>query len=65
MIEKITLKIVSPVVIGGRLPGQVFRVAAVDGVPAELYWRSRIADGSAVVEAAPTPQAAKAAKQKD
>ena len=71
MTTKVTLKITAAVAVGGRRPGDVFRVDAVDDVPRDLYWRSRIKDGEAEivspepaepVRPAPTP---KAAKQKD
>ncbi len=49
MIEKIALKVEAQVTTGGKLPGQTFRVNAIDGQPADLYWRSRIADGAVIV----------------
>jgi hypothetical protein len=68
MMDKLTLKIAAPMKTGGYMPDQEFRVDAVDGVPASLYWRNRLEDGDAVV--VPTnepepPQPAPKAKKKD
>lgn len=57
---RITLKNVSSVDLGGKKAGSIFKVPATDdGVPADLYWRKRIADGSVVTVVAPVvkPQA--------
>jgi hypothetical protein len=66
MMQKITLKITAPMKTGGFMPDQEFRVDAVDGLPADIYWRNRLDDGDAVVVSTDEPQPApKAAKKKD
>jgi hypothetical protein len=76
--SKIWLRIDAAIAVGGRAPGAVFGVPVTDGVPADLYWRNRIADGDAVVvpdphaasvpdpapEPAPAPTAARKAQSK-
>lgn len=48
MPSTITLKITGPVPLGGKRPGETFRVKADDeGNPVDLYWRRRLADEAA------------------
>lgn len=66
---KIRLRIAAQVEIGGHKPGSEFQVPATDGLPTDLYWRKRVADGSAILvsdtPAAARPAAPKAAPKKD
>lgn len=62
---KIKLRIAASVEIGGRKPGEEFMVKATDDkTPLDLYWRRRLADGSAVLVADPAPAARPAAPPK-
>mgnify|MGYP000897041946 CR=1 FL=1 len=55
---KITLKNVSQTTLKGTKPGQTFQVDADgDGAPIDLYWRKRLADGSAERVASPATPA--------
>lgn len=47
---KIKLKNTSLVPIGGKQPGEVFRVAASDSqTPQDAYWRARLKDRDGIV----------------
>lgn len=47
--DRIKLKNVAACPLLGKAAGEEFSVEGADGIPADLYWRKRIADRSVIV----------------